>query len=373
MTCGASCRGTRTAERPSGARGAGEIRALTSLRGVAALWVFLFHLDIKRPLLPTLVRTLLATDRGYIAVDLFFVLSGFVLAWTYRQSFEKRRFALAYPDFLLRRVARVMPLNAVIVLVLTAAVWTAPDLAADTFAAAKDPWAVLANLFLVQDWGLYPSIDKPAWSVSVEMAVYLTYPLLLAIAWSRRLWPVVALVGAIGLFWLAVTGQGIVSQGLPIGDFIRGFAGFFFGLLCCRAIQSQWLPGVTRWLDLVVLGLFWAALTFSHDDLPAIFLCPALVLSLAREGGYFACFLNLGPVHYLGKISYSIYLVHYVVLGALGLLPIASDGAYFLAALTLTICISAGTYRFIEQPARRRLASLKKRSHPKEHFRAIGS
>lgn len=300
------------------------------------------------------------------------MLSGFVLAWTYRQSFTMRPFATAYLDFLRRRVARVMPLNAVLVIVLSAAVWSAPDLAGDTFIAAKDPWAILANLILVQDWGLFLSIDKPAWSVSVEMAVYLAFPLLLALAWHRWFWPAAALAGAGGLIWLAATGQGIVSQGLSIGDFIRGFAGFYFGLLCCRALQDRRIQGPVGKFDLAALALFWVTLTYFRSDLPAIFLCPAIVCTLAHGHGLFACFLNLRPVHYLGEISYSIYLVHYAVLGGLCLLPIDSDGVFLAAALILTIGISACTYRLIERPARRRLASRKK-FHAKEHFCGIGS
>ena len=314
---------------------------------------------------PVEVRTLLAIDRGYIAVDLFFVLSGFVLAWTYRRSFLTRPLAIAYTDFLLRRVARVLPLNAAVVIVLAAAVWSAPDLAGDNFAVAKDPWAVLANLFLVQNWGLYPSIDKPAWSVSVEMAIYLAYPLLLIPAWSRRAWLPAAFAGAVGLGWLAATGRGTISLGLPMGDFIRGFAGFFFGLLCCRLIQGRGLPTAIGRFDVFALALFWAALIFSHNDLPAIFLCPAIVLVLAFERGFLARILNLDPVHYLGEISYSIYLVHYCVLGGLCLLPIASDGVFMAAAVLLTLGISAATYHGIERPARRRIARLHSRREGK--------
>jgi peptidoglycan/LPS O-acetylase OafA/YrhL len=310
-------------------------------------------------LFPAGVRGLLAIDRGYIAVDLFFVLSGFVLAWTYRKSFLIRPFAAAYGDFLQRRVARLMPLNAVMVLMLTLAVRSTPDLAGDTFVAAKNLGAVLANLFLVQDWGLYPSIDKPAWSISVEMAIYLTFPLLLAPAWSRRAWLPVALAGVAGLCWVVAMGQGTVSLGLSIGDFIRGFAGFFFGLLCCRVVQGRWLPAAIGRFDLFTLVLFWMALVFSRNDLPAILLCPAIVLALVEERGLFARFLNLAPVYYLGKISYSIYLVHYAVLGGLGLLPIASNGMFLAAAVLLTLAISAGTHHGIERPARRWIARLR--------------
>ncbi len=335
-----------------------EIRALTSLRGVAAMWVFLFHLDLKHPMFSPSLLAWVPIGRGYIAVDLFFVLSGFVMALSYRDSFLTRPFAAAYPAFLKRRVARIMPLNFVIVIILTLAVWLGGR-AGDTFVTAQNPWAVLANLFLVQDWGLFSSIDKPAWSVSVEMAVYLAYPALLALAWSRRWWWLGLLAGVAALLWLALVGQGSVSQGLIIGDFIRGFAGFTFGLLCCRVFKSGGLPGRAGLLDLAFVMAFWAALIAFSADLPAILICPFLILSLAYERGIAARLLNLEPLHYLGRISYSIYLVHFAVLGGLNLLPIGSSGFYFAIAVVLTLTISAATYHLIERPARQWLSPKK--------------
>jgi peptidoglycan/LPS O-acetylase OafA/YrhL len=332
-----------------------EVRALTSLRGVAAMWVFLFHLDLKRPMFPPGLLTWVPIGRGYIAVDLFFVLSGFVMALTYRDSFVTRPFSVAYPAFLMRRVARIMPLNVVIVIVLTLAVWLGGR-AGDTFVTAQNLWAVIANLFLVQDWGLFRSIDKPAWSVSVEMAVYLAYPALLILAWSRRWWWLGLLAGVVALFWLSLAGQGRVSQGLLIGDFIRGFAGFTFGLLCCRASRNSGLPAAVGMLDLVVVAAFWVALLVFPADLPAILICPFLILALVYQRGPFARLLNLSAVHYVGQISYSIYLVHYVVLGGLNLLSLRSNGVYFVIALALTLGVSAVTYHAIERPARRWIA-----------------
>ncbi len=330
-----------------------EIRALTSLRGVAAIWVLLFHLDFERKPFPPLVRDWLAIGRGYVAVDLFFVLSGFVLALTHRGAFFEQPFAAAYPDFLLRRVARVMPLNAVIVVVLAISVRLAPGLAGDSFAAARNPGTAIANLLLIQDWGIAPSINKPAWSVSIEMAVYLAYPLLLILAWSRRIWPLPALASVAALAWLAQNGHGIVSQGLVIGDVIRGFAGFTFGLLCFRAFAGGRVPPFARRFDAAVLAAFWAAVLFSPTDLLPILLCPILILALAQEHGPFARLLAWRPLHYLGQISYSIYLIHFCVLGSLNLLGIGSPALYAAAALALTLAISSITYRWIERPARR--------------------
>jgi peptidoglycan/LPS O-acetylase OafA/YrhL len=333
-----------------------EIRALTSLRGVAAIWVVLFHLDLERALFPPALHRWLAIGRGYIAVDLFFALSGFVLALTHRGDFLVRPFAAAYPDFLLRRVARVTPLNAVIVAALAAFVWLDPARVGDSFAAARDPWTVLANLLLVQDWGIAPSIDKPAWSVSIEMAVYLAFPLLLALTWSRRCWFFPAVAGMAALYWLIQANAGIASQGQVAGDLIRGFAGFSFGLLGFRAFASLTVPTLAGRFDIAVFAAFWAVVLFSPTDLMPILLCPFLIVSLAFERGPLARLLGLEPLHALGRISYSIYLVHFGVLGGLNLMPIRSGAIYGFSTIALTLGISWATYHWIERPARRWIA-----------------
>jgi peptidoglycan/LPS O-acetylase OafA/YrhL len=257
-----------------------------------------------------------------------------------------------------------MPLNAAVVAVLAVAVWLAPPTADGNFAAARDPATVIANLLLIQDWGFARSIDKSAWSVSIEMAAYLVFPLLLAMAWSRRLWIFPAFAGVAALAWLAWSGQGFVSQGLLVGDFIRGFAGFFLGLLGFRAFGGGPLPTIVGRFDFVILGAFWAAVLFSPTDLPPILLCPALILSLAYERGPVARVLSFSPLHFLGRISYSIYLVHYCVLGGLNLLPIGSSGLYGAAALVLTLAISVATYRWIERPARHWIIRITFKTNP---------
>ena len=332
-----------------------DIRALTSLRGVAALWVLLFHLELERPVFPAGLREALAIGRGYVAVDLFFVLSGFVMALTYAESFRTCSFAVAYPGFLLRRIARVMPLNAVIVAVLALVVRLSPWPAGDSFAAARDPWAVLANLFLVQDWGLSPSIDKPAWSVSIEMGVYILYPFLLALAWSRG-WLLAILAGVGGLAWVSISGHGVASQGLLAGDIIRGLAGFMFGLLCFRAYDGGRSKMLAK-LEPAALLLFWALAIWSPTDFWPILVCPAVVLCLAVERGPFARLLRLEPLHYSGRISYSIYLVHYPILGGLNWLPVGRI-AYAASAIGLTLLVASATYHWVELPARRRIARL---------------
>jgi peptidoglycan/LPS O-acetylase OafA/YrhL len=111
-------------------------------------------------------------------------------------------------------------------------------------------------------------------------------------------------------------------------------------------------------IDVTTLVAFSSALLFSPSDLLPILLCPALVLSLAFGRGPISRLLQLGPPHSLGQISYSVYLVHYCVLGGLNLLPIASSPLYAASAVALTLAISTATYHGIERPARRGIAQL---------------
>ena len=97
----------------------GEIKSLTSLRGIAAMAVVIEHFSATAEQhaavsVPSLVA------HGYLAVDLFFVLSGFIMAYTYLGTFEAHGIR-AFPNFLGKRVARIVPLNTAVLLCLVAA------------------------------------------------------------------------------------------------------------------------------------------------------------------------------------------------------------------------------------------------------------
>src|SRR5690242_15715766 len=91
-----------------------EIRALTGVRGVAASLVAIYHFSPTKEMAPGLLRNVVS--RGYLWVDLFFVLSGFVIALNYGQLFASGFSRRAFATFLVRRVARIYPLYLVVVL-----------------------------------------------------------------------------------------------------------------------------------------------------------------------------------------------------------------------------------------------------------------
>ena len=110
----------QTAVAPRPAMRVEHLPSLTPLRGIAALWVVVFHFCWRFPNAQPgdygVVR------EGYLAVDMFFVLSGFVISHVYKESFAKECTARRYSDFLKARIARIYPLHLVMLMVFLAAV-----------------------------------------------------------------------------------------------------------------------------------------------------------------------------------------------------------------------------------------------------------
>ncbi|MCB1288790.1 MAG: acyltransferase, partial [Mycobacterium sp.] len=167
----------------------GEIRALTGLRIVAALWVVLFHF---RPLLweasPRLEEDLAPLlNSGAQGVDLFFILSGFVLTWNYLDRMGPNWSARATLHFLWLRLSRVWPIYLVTMhlaalwIILTLHVGDVPSPDAEKLTAIS----YVRQLFMVQLW-FEPffdgtSWDGPAWSISAEWLAYLLFGLLILV------------------------------------------------------------------------------------------------------------------------------------------------------------------------------------------------
>jgi peptidoglycan/LPS O-acetylase OafA/YrhL len=195
---------------------------LTGLRGLAALWVVLYHYCSLY--LPALDAGWLGglMSRGYLAVDLFFLLSGFVLAHVYSDAAERKGFAF-FRAFMRARVARIYPLH-----LLVLALFVAMAFAVRGIHYVKDGYyyplplsgprsleALVANVLMLQ--GLKASDlswNYPAWSISVEFAAYLVFPLAIGLLWrlsGRSL--TVATFAAFAAIWaLAYVAGGDMNQ-----------------------------------------------------------------------------------------------------------------------------------------------------------------
>src|SRR5688572_11994062 len=153
-----------------------DIRSLTSLRFFAALAVVAFHYMRAFPAGAGAAAAL--TAKGYLAVDFFFILSGFILAHVYLPAIEQDAFRAR--DFYAKRLARIYPVHFV-----TAMVAVVMFAAAEKMEIPGRDFSfhdLFANLLLVHGWGVSDdlSLNKPSWSISAEWFAYLLFPLLAA-------------------------------------------------------------------------------------------------------------------------------------------------------------------------------------------------
>lgn len=348
----------------------------------------LHHFRPPEALTPTALHNVLM--KGYIAVDLFFVLSGFVMALTYAGMFSDGYQWHNHRDFLWRRIARVYPLYLAVTLGVSA--YTVlrfggyHDVQQPAVALSHPLISHIANLLMIQAWGLGISIGGPTWSISAEWCAYLLFPLLLEFALFRgRISAMmVLLVAAKALIWVALmpvaadihrAGQLDVYGGETLKPVLRCLAGFSIGLLAFRLRAWPELMRVlgNDYLCFGIFGLIVALMAGNIDDLWIYPLLPILILSLSAVEGAARNVFAWKPFWILGILSYSIYLIHtlfYPLLWSLSwraqrLWPsVYGELMAFLATYGVILLASIATYCLIERPGRRLLGRLTNRPRP---------
>lgn len=342
-----------------------DLAALTGVRGIAAWAVVLYHVRLSLlTIMPAPVIAVLA--KGYLAVDLFFVLSGFVIWLNYAQPIANRK-AGAVGLFLWRRIARVWPLHVVL---LAAFVGFAMLLRLTGRGTADYPFAELPlHVLMIQNWGFTDALtwNDPAWSISTEFAAYLAFPALVLVAARVPRLPSGALLGLAGALsgaiWavFAANGQTSLGADIPHLGLWRCLAGFMLGCVACALWQRGtgsawvWAGGAFGWLlGGVLLGWPETAIVPS--------LAFTLLLALALSDNRLSCWLGRGAVLWLGEISYSTYLAHVLLFTLFKLVFVSADlqigWAGLAAYLALVLAISALLHRWVERPAQAALNRL---------------
>ena len=343
------------------------IRPLTSLRFFAAAWVVLFH---YWPKLHTDIALPALLDKGYLGVELFFILSGFILCHVYRTALEEGRFR--YGHFLWARLARVYPLH-----LATLAGMIILGVGAGLLGLSIDrnilSWESLpANIFLVQAWGFAPAaaFNHPSWSISAEWFAYLSFPVFGWAALALKDRPLVAVGGAVllmvGLYsaFESLTGFPLTRATIAWGA-LRIIPCFALGC----ALHAFWRarPAVSRLLaglgtGFCLVGVITVS-SFSGPDALIVPLLGGLILFLARLAQTGAKVLEQGPLVYLGEISYSIYMICvpwkivFVNLAS-RFLQISDERlplGLWLVFLVSVVPLAACSYHLIENPARARM------------------
>ena len=342
------------------ARAEGRLRFLDGLRGIAALSVAWFHFYWMTPLREPMQRVLplplhLLMRNGGLGVEIFFVLSGFVIAYSVRDARITPRFV---GRFALRRSIRLDP-PYWITIGLAVAIAALSHLVLAQPVPVPTWGAVLAHVTYTQNILGVRNIVSVFWTLAYEVQFYLVLIMLLGIvqrAGAARSPLVRRLAAPIIFVPLALASLVLLATGTwAHGWFIDWWYAFFLGAVTCWTLAGRVRA---RWWALLVAATTAAAIA-AGDIGPAAVLVTAVTIFTVGRLGRLQSWLNVRPLQFLGRISYSLYLVHF--LGAtVAKLGAARTGdavlpafGWFLLANVVSIAAAWTMYRLVEAPSLR--------------------
>jgi peptidoglycan/LPS O-acetylase OafA/YrhL len=347
-----------------------DIKAHTGLRGIAAFSVFLGHaqFDLLWPGAYWFTGIYSFFYWQNPAVDLFFMLSGFILNYVYLKERPGN-----WRDYFSARLARICPLYYAGVFA-----FLAMNLAAARSGHGHSPnlvpSVILPNLAMVQEWplfGVVNSINTPSWSISVEVFLYIViFPLFVFILARRSLSRPAALTFLI----LAILGNAAVSRDLPhplpiqYSGLLRGITGFTAGFMICELIYKTQVRIIPTFAELILglLALSFLPFSWLHPFLPILF--AGIIAATYSPASRLGRFLGAPFLAYLGAVSYSVYIWQAPVIKACSLafairrigdtdLDWQADAGHKLLycfGTTVTLAIVAhASYYWFETPIRR--------------------
>lgn len=348
--------------------------SLTPLRGVAACCVMLFHVFGAIPSLQGKWPTIwMCLEKAYLWVDFFFILSGFIISMAYGKALasgscrEKVR-------FLVLRLVRIYPLHVVTLcglICLDVFVSHVGKSGADPFSLpSRSLQAIPLNLLLIHSLGFHDgfSWNVPSWSISCEWATYVLYSIASGVVF--RLQRSFSYAGVFVGFWLYAIFCLVYGDLSATTDWgvCRCVIGFFtgaslFGLADDRRV-SDWGSSAVYLLTIALLfAVFFLASWTGFDAVVIPGFSVAVVVMYRPASRVRSVTLESPVLRFIGEISYSIYLVHWLFIASVPALlerllsyDVRSGVGASLAAFVisvLTVVASAGTYYFVECPPRR--------------------
>ncbi|MEH2064606.1 MAG: acyltransferase [Nostoc sp.] len=368
------------------------IKTLTSLRGIAALVVVVHHFSYYA--LPKIGSTISAYSdffkNGYLWVDFFFILSGFIMTHVYVEDFYLKVSLDKYRSYLFSRFARIYPLH-IFILSLFVGLEIVKIFLLNTsaFTGKFNLTALFANIFLLQAFDLScPPLlwcdtywNEPAWSISVEFVIYCAFPFILLfllrnspkndlMIYSCTLLSILLLItftrgnldSIVGIPSIARCGLECVLGIITYKVYRRGNYQKYFNLNLLVIIATIWI--------VLIMHYYWHHSRNLHDwlILPAFSI---LILGVSiNNNTVISKVLNSRLMLYFGTISYSVYMVHWFLQELLKLLWLYNFHDVFgkkfteyqaltsLGVFLMIVLLTASfTYRFVEVPMRNYLKS----------------
>ncbi|OAH97527.1 hypothetical protein A1353_02670 [Methylomonas methanica] len=344
----------------------GRIPGLDALRGLAAISVAVFHYHYYYNAGPDLLVLLPVYNGSHFLVELFFVLSGFLLTQVYSNNHS-------YSGLVIRRVARLFPLQWLTLLLVAIEQYFFAEAYGKPFVyKINDSYHFLLNALLIQQVGLQSgfSFNGPSWSISVEWVVNLLFFGLMLSA--RLLLPCSILIAAGSVVLLAISQPSLTDLHLSFGFLDTGLLrvgfGFFVGVIAAKIVM-YFQPQVNGRWDLAALVnavflIYFLSSTPVNSLMPAQFVIvalvmPTLVIACSR-GKIVGRILSIRPLTWLGDISYSVYLIHFPLLiliwGFRFKIPIALNSGEGLVCYTAIVMMTAHlVFNYFERPSQKLL------------------
>ncbi len=373
---------------------------LTPMRGIAALLIVIFHIDLMMGMGQGLLirhSDSLVLTKMFLMVDFFFILSGFIMCHVYATWFKETISGNQYKKFTIARFARVYPMHLVtllytIVLFKLSGILQIPKV--PVLQVADTNFSIFTNLFLVQSMNLHNwfTWNHASWSISTEWWAYMLFPFLVKPFLKLKPITIIIVVALCFIGYLAITyllvplvtsppeipfvkiqpGTLTINVAYQFG-FIRCLCGFILGMAMYQCYKIGWgakILGNGYTIVLITLAIF----TSMHFDLPdfvTVTLFPFLLLSGTYGSINIDKLFNLKPLQRLGDWSFSIYIIHEPLLYTLGnimtyLHPVGKTiqasppptpdmltaWTFSIIFISIILLIASLTYRFIEVPTR---------------------
>jgi peptidoglycan/LPS O-acetylase OafA/YrhL len=325
------------------------------LRAVAVILVLLFHAE-------------LGLTGGYIGVDIFFVISGFLITGLILKEQRENSFTLA--NFWIRRIRRIIPASMAMVLsvLVVGLVILLPSDYEELAKSAIAQQFMLSNVYFWKNTGYFdgPSDLKPllhTWSLAVEEQFYLGYPFLLLLLQRVRRGRVAIVLSVLLLFSFVISQYGVTHH--PSATFFllptRAWEMLLGGMICFMPSADRlprWLVSLCSWLSLAAIGyasyVYTSATPF--PGIAALLPCGGAAILIYANSAHTslpAAILASKPMVFVGLISYSLYLWHWPILAFTRYwLGAALPVAVACTALLCSVVIAAISWRYVEQPFR---------------------
>ena len=360
------------------------ISNLTPLRGIAAILVAVFHFEmtIARFVQP---QHTLFLEKCYLMVDLFFIMSGFIMLHVYGPGFKESINKLNFKRFIIARFARIYPLHFFSLLLLVAMVLLLTDGHLPN-TGIENRNAILTSVLLLHSFYIHPvyTWNIPSWSISAEWWAYLVFPFAAIFLHRKKMLAIIIIlifiVAAYFSIMYLLPRRNPLYPSLPVPHnlnttydygFLRGLAGFAAGMLLyllyeLNTFRVFFSKDILAFLCIISVA---ACLHFGLPDIITILSFSLLILAFACNCNMLHKICNHFILQYFGLISYSIYLMQIFLQepfsrglrlpGVTGFgrgrqnIAFVSGLGYCIIYLLLLVGISSITYYFIEKPCRR--------------------